>query len=216
MYGYLLEQRLTEGDDWDTYDYVGTLSWKAPHKIIIPDIHALARRLERDKGPGTPPSPDVVAFYFNTSRSSLTTQAKSHALFNTIWFQLMDQLGLDAVTIDKTVRPFYSNYWIAKPSWMKKYIAFYKKAQHVMDTYTSIQTALWSNIGYPLSSSMNQTRCLEVFSRPYYPYHPFICERLPCVFFTLQGAHIHYHTPPTNGTVKRANCRIVLGPHLKT
>lgn len=199
MYGFLLEQLLKqESIPWDTYDYVGTLSWKAPSKIAIPDMDAVSRYLRVSDH-------DVVAFCFNASTLSLVTQASmTHRAFRSIWCELLDQLGMDAEDVDTKVRPFYCNYWIAKPSWLKKYILFYMQAQLVLETHEPLQAALWSDSEYALSS-LSSERCLKVFSRPYYPHHPFVCERLPSVFFTTQGARILYYTKPNEGVLRCMN-----------
>lgn len=201
MYTEILESREHE---WMGCDFVGTLSWKAPDKIIIPDMNVLGRYLEVNPL-------DVVALCFNNLNMTLTCQAVlTHNAFESIWTGLLSQLDIDADTVDKTVKPFYCNYWLATPVWMRRYIAFFKKAKHVLETYEPIQETLWSDSQYALAS-LTPERCMLVFGRPYYPYHPFICERLPSVFFTLHGANIKYYTQETTGIIRRHRARIRFG-----
>lgn len=166
-------------DQWQGYDYVGTLSWKTPQKIPVPDFEALKTHLELRK-------PDVVPF-FPCHEPILLQGQRHHPLFRELWVGLTRELGIPEEQAIHTAIPlFFCNYWMATPQWMKRYIEFFKKAQRVLDTCESIQEGLWSDSRF--EKVISDEKCLEIFGKPYYPYHCFLCERLPCLFFKLEGA----------------------------
>lgn len=173
--------------EWHNCDYVGTLSWKAFQKIKPPNMLLLKNRLFIQ-------DPDVFAFMPNLNRvyPTLLSQADSHhPLFSKLWIEWLQQLGFDEVSAsDPTVRAFYCNYWIAKPSWLRKYCEFCVKAQTVLETYQPMQENLWSDTTY--EKSISDERCIEIYKRPYYPYHCFLLERLPSFYFNKAGAKIMF------------------------
>jgi hypothetical protein len=168
-------------DEWRECDYVGTLSWKAPQKISMPDMEALTTYITSLK-------PDVVPF-FPCHETIVEQGERHHPLFRDLWSKLTYELGIpeDKAT-DPSIPLFFCNYWMATPSWMLRYIEFFKSAQHVLDTCESIQSNLWSDSRF--DKVISDEKCMQIFGRPYYPYHCFLCERLPCLFFKLHGAVI--------------------------
>jgi len=146
---------------WQNYDYVGTLSWKAWQKIRMPSMLGLKNRLfVKD--------PDVFAFMPNTNRDLPTLIAQAnhhHPLFADIWVEWLQQLGYTATdATDPSVLAFYCNYWIAKPTWLQKYIEFYPRAQKALETHQPMQEKLWSDTTY--EKSISDERCVEIYGRP--------------------------------------------------
>jgi len=181
MYSELLEK---EAAEWEGVDYVGTISYKAPEKIKIPDVKALAKRLEVS-------GHDVVAFYHTKPGTQLLKQADCcHEHFSELWTQWLTTIGYKTRDAeDHNIRGFYGNYWIAKVPWMKRYMAFYKQAQEVLDTADGeFREKLWSDSRYPVK--IKKERCVSIFGKDYYPYHPFLCERLASFYFHRAGARI--------------------------
>jgi hypothetical protein len=172
---------------WENYQFVGTLSWKALSKISMPNFNKIRMKMQQKQA-------DVFAFYPHTMRkpNALLSQAlANHPLFKDIWVAWLQQLGFDeTASTNPNMQAFFGNYWMATPAWLSKYIDFYKKAQHVLDSYEPIQEKLWSDSRY--SSSMTVECRKNIFGRPYYPYHCFLCERLPCFFFANEGAYIMF------------------------
>jgi hypothetical protein len=168
-------------EEWRECDYVGTLSWKAPQKIPVPDMQALTSHLAFR-------SPDVVPF-FPCHESIILQAERHHPLFRELWCGLTRELGIsEERAIDPTIPLFFCNYWMARPSWMLRYMEFFKKAQHVLDTCEAIQANLWTDSRF--DKVISDEKCMEIFGKPYYPYHCFLCERLPCLFFKLEGATV--------------------------
>ncbi len=166
-------------EQWRDCDYVGTLSWKTPRKIAVPDMQALVSHL-------TLRNPDVVPF-FPCHEPILLQGERHHPLFRQLWCELTRELGISEDQATAPAIPlFFCNYWMARPSWMLRYMEFFKKAQHVLDTCETLQAKLWTDSRF--DKAISDEKCMEIFGKPYYPYHCFLCERLPCLFFKLEGA----------------------------
>jgi hypothetical protein len=160
--------------EWGDADYVGTLSWKARDKINIPDMHELCVRAA---------GADVIAL-MPCSRRLLEQATSQHARFGEVWTGVLERLGYapgDAT--DPSIPAFFCNYWLAPPRRMDEYCAFYRRAVAVLETEGALQDALWSDSGYANWGTLSRERCVRMYGVPYFPYHAFMCERLPCFFF---------------------------------
>lgn len=191
MYGKLLMERVEE---WDACDYVGTLSYKAPDKLKEPCVAAIIEQQVQDSK-FKEENPDIVSFLCLGTGTDLLKQAEaSHRGFTKLWSILMTKLGYQQSDYkNKDITPFFCNYWMAKPHWMKQYIEFYKRVEVLLETDNELKALLMQDARYR-SGSLNRQRCMEVFGKPYYTFHCFICERLCCFYFWKQGARIKHMT----------------------
>jgi hypothetical protein len=173
---WLLENKY----EWKDYDYVGTISWKASHKCRIPDMQTLINYVHNHNA-------DIVPFW--PGNCNLVQQATyHHPNFKSLWIKMFDQLNIpETDAMNPNVVPFFSNYWITKSTLMLKYIEFFRTAKYILDTYPDIQKELWEDSLYA-GDSLSKEKCMELYEKPYYPYHVFIYERLPCYFFWSIGA----------------------------
>lgn len=85
---------------------------------------------------------------------------------------------------DKII-PFYCNYWLAKPHIMLDYCKFINNVIEIIETSNIISQYLDMNAGYKIGQN-------RIFTKPYYTWHPFICERLPCIYFYHKNYTIIY------------------------
>lgn len=186
MYSLILKKHR---DMWKDCDYVGTLGWRAPQKIGDLDMDAIIANIKRVKASGH--SCDLISFANFMDKPLISHAQSSHPQFTSIWTDMLGQLGFANVSevCNPHIPTFYCNYWMTHPKWMDMYIDFFARAKKVLDTYEPIQERLWSNSTY--IPKMSAERCIQVFGRPWYPYHTFICERLPCFFFWKNGADIY-------------------------
>lgn len=172
-----LQQRRPE---WEDADFVGTMAWKANSKIHIPED--LEAHLERAK------PADVVTFLPSTE-SVVKHAVSCHPRFLEVWVPLLQHLGYDAQeTVRHEMPSFFCNYWVATPGWMDRFTDFFALAVGHTEELPGIQEALWSDACY--RTHLTAQRCMEIYNKPYIPYHPFVCERLACFFFWRQGAKI--------------------------
>ena len=180
-----------ESDAWHEYEYVGTISWKAPLKYE----HAL--RLGplnmTDVVTSAPPGTDVIALLGqkNESQNLLGKAVKLHPRIKVIWFGLLRSFQKFSAHEISTegMTPFYCNYWLAKPEHVVRFIPFMQEAQRQMENLPSIQDALWSDAHYLKNTNLTQ----KVFGLDYYTYHPFVLERLTPFFFNVEKLSIHIY-----------------------
>jgi hypothetical protein len=188
MYTDILE---TLKDEWINKKYVGTLSYKANSKIKIPDIAKLINNNIFSKA-------DVVGFHpFNTVNQTNSFLIKHaiihHRDFLPIWIYLLNKLGFTPFQYaNKSLPTIFCNYWYTKPKLMLQYIEFMKKVKLAIQEDKVLNDAINVDSKYT-SGSLTTEDCMKKFNVPYYPYHPFICERLAGFYFYTLGANIiHY------------------------
>ena len=70
---------------------------------------------------------------------------------------------------------------------MKRYLRFLRAAMQLLESDPSLRSLLRGDARY---SEGSISVANNVFGSPFYQYHPFICERLPVVFFALNDACI--------------------------
>ena len=185
MYSHVL-QRLRE--QWEHADYVGTISYSAIEKLY--DISAIYGTLHdaRDK------KADVAAFLYRGD-SLVAAAEKWHPGFLRIWVGALRYLGFPTDQIlSEQIPSFYCNYWAATPKVMKDYMQFVRVFVHTLDTLPVISDEVWNDCGYsargPEIAKVPSEHCMRIWGVPYYPFHPFLLERLPCFFFHVTGKKI--------------------------
>jgi hypothetical protein len=167
---YLQELR----SEWADADFVGTLSWKAYQKVLIGDI---AEAIASAGGKSFVP-------FFLYRGNALAQANHAHPLFSRIWVRLLSRMGYPGHQIlSRTIPLVQCNYWMAKPDLMQEYINFAKKIKQRMDETSDggLQALLYSDSQY--RGQLSKERLVQISGKPYYTYHPFICERLPGFFF---------------------------------
>ena len=168
--------------EWLDADYVGTLAWRAHDKTEI--------NMEKIKGVLQDAQPDVFAFLLGTMQM-LSQATTFHPNFGHNWLQLLSRMCYDERDCMHPDIPFFAcNYWLARPRWMRAYISFFQNAKMIIDNpRLPLHLEMWKDAKYS-TSLMSPSRCLEVFGVPYFPFHPFVCERLPCFFFWFYRAKV--------------------------
>lgn len=123
----------------------------------------------------------------------LTYATICHSLFAVIWYLLFQpSIARGEFTLNEVFSPdipaFYSNAWMAKRSLFKSTVDAINAMMDAMDTREDLQDLLWHNSNYPHKMHMNAIQ--RAMKAPYYTYHCFITERLPCIFLWKLGARI--------------------------
>lgn len=158
--------------EWEDADFVGTLSWRASEKITVPDIEILCEKYKNASAISLLFLPEITL-----GRSTL-----SHPRFLQVWIPMLTEMGhsvQDAVSHE--FLHLVGNYWLAKPHVMTRFCQFFKSAVRVLETKESLREALWSDACY--DTHLTKERCMEIYDKPYMPYHSFVCERLAGFFF---------------------------------
>jgi len=184
--------------DWgrDDIQYVGLLKYNFQEKCPFYDFPTLCQAESRDW--------DVWTFvngheddYRIPNPSMITYAGICHTLFPVIWFLLFqNEIPLEHL-FSNQIPAFYSNCWIAKKSLLEPLLSFVNQAVYRMETLEPLRTLLHYNANY--LQRLPAERLQEIMSFPYYTYHCFILERIPCLFFWWSGARIR----PVGGTQRR-------------
>eukprot|EP00981_Chlorochromonas_danica_P014620 scaffold8452_cov185-Ochromonas_danica.AAC.2 len=120
----------------------------------------------------------------------MPTSVKYHTEnFRIAWDNLLLELGFNQSTIEQhyTMKAFYRNVFIIRPSVLVKLTLFMNKALQVAEKNPRIRNLLRHDAHYVLGS---QRVARAVFGTPYYQLHPFIFERLPAFYLNAIGAKI--------------------------
>lgn len=174
-------------NEWSSKKYVGVIKYSFEEKTSVFDFDEVCRTA----------GADVVAFVGPESHSPDTqgmsmikTARRCHQYFPTIWAHvLVTRMGLDESKIfSDDIPAFYSNYWIARVDMFREYLRIYEIVQDVMERDELIRPVLYQNAAY--FQHIDTDRLTQIMGVPYYPYHPFVMERLPCLVFWLLGAKI--------------------------
>jgi hypothetical protein len=169
-------------EEWKNKKYVGQISYNIINKQLNAEFD-IANIIEESK------NADVVAFFKRSELDLLTQATLYHGHFEQVWVSLLTKMGYTTSDIYQKYPTFPCNCWMAKPEWMKKYIAFVKQAMDLLDNDTELKTLCSQDSGYP--GSLPAETLMDIFGKAYYTYEPFIMERLPCFFFSIQGAKIY-------------------------
>lgn len=178
-----LEYLPTHSSEWESHDYVGSLSYRFNQKLNTGTIHRFLK---------STCTSDVVYFLDYGIRKNVINRAEmSHPGFRNAWILLLTKAGFDKKDILNDNIPFLAcNYWVAKPEWMERYIQFQQKLVKIIADDPILQQKLDINAHY--HGKITRTRLMMIFNRPYYTLHPFIFERLPGFFFNYYKASIQY------------------------
>jgi hypothetical protein len=173
---YMYDKWLMEHyDEWKDYDYVGTLSWRATDKIMLPDIDKLTIFLKNEH------IYDVIPF-FVIDEPHINADIDSRQPINNIVLNLLfNKMGFPPNYINKkNFIKFYCNYWIARPKIMKEYIDFFCKCKEIIDTDNEIQKYIWKYVEY--NSGLDENEIRKIFGRSSFSSHPFVYERIPYLY----------------------------------
>jgi hypothetical protein len=207
--------------EWENADYVGLITYSIDSKrakmaggseqgdIRFGQLTTVAK----DRGA------DVIGLFnvgFHKDHkhvSCLEGSVFQHGLhYFRAWSALMGRMGYSDEETRADVETFFSNWWLATPSCMRAYIAFFKKAVEIIwgDGATSsldidrralliheddvkLRDMFYENAHY--KGSMSENQCRSHFGVPYYSVTPFVFERIPALFFHRLGARTLMYPP---------------------
>lgn len=181
---YMLKDRYQE---WKDKTHVGIIKYSFEEKCPFYNFPYLCEQAK---------DIDVFTFvnghednYQIPNPTMLNYASLCHTLFPIIWYLLLKQFQ---IPLDKIFEPsipaFYSNFWIAKTKCFEDYMVFFQQVLNIMDTNDELKYLLHQNANY--LQRLPVDKLYEIMNVPYYTYHCFICERLPCFFFWAKGYSI--------------------------
>lgn len=178
---YLMEHE----DEWKDCDYVGCISYSAIEKQ--PFIHKIDEMFETAEREHV----DALGFLYKGD-PLLKTACHWHTQdFAEAWRRAWTTLGIPddhRLFDDSSFRSFYSNYWACRPHLMREYCLMMQRLKAAIDTDPSLWKAMWKDSTYqdrgPAIAKMSESTQLTLFGVPYYPMLGFVCERMPCAWFS--------------------------------
>jgi hypothetical protein len=184
-------------DEWEKYDYVGTLTHSAFTKILIPHLDKMMPKLL---------DYDVIPF-ITTDVDLLTQMQMCHKGLYEIITSILKESDYSHYTINNNITFNPCNYWIIKKEYMTSYIKFIQNVYKISETNQEIKTKLMVEFnGYGGThmgknsvlknkvSHISKERMKEKFGQDKYTFHCFMCERLPNIFFYNNNLKIYNYT----------------------
>lgn len=170
---------LWRSGDYLEADYFGVFSWKFKNKITK-DYEFICDQIKRN------PDADIYSFFGVKGQANVWKQADIwHPLFSKIGKLIFEKLGLPDPTTLPTP-PIYSNHWLAKKEIFDIYVStLLKPVMELMDSDPEISGLCWNDSGYNVRSKASPEICQKIFGKEYYPYHPFVLERLMPTFVAM-------------------------------
>lgn len=177
--------------EWASKSYVGVIKYSFEDKTSYYDFDKICQ----ENGA------DVLTFVGSESHSPDTqgvsmirTARRCHQYFPSIWAHIFcTRLGLNETDVfSEEIPAFYSNFWIAKTPLFKEYLRIYDIVYNLMEQDEVIRPLLYQNAAY--FEHIDKEKLTQIMGVPYYPYHPFIMERMPCLIFWLLKARIQLIT----------------------
>jgi hypothetical protein len=160
FYPQLLELK----DEWIDCEMVGTLSYKADKKININDVNdSIINRKYKQY------------HHFYKSKKKLRTENNpQHIHMDKIINTILDKWKINDPPCS------YCNYWMCTPKLMIQFILW---QTHYAIPYVKTIPRCYDNANYESNTSLSKEKLIQLWDKPYYPYLPFILERINPLFF---------------------------------
>jgi len=180
-------------EEWINAPWVGIVTHSFKRKIGDIDIPGLLGKYE-----GT--DIDVVSLFNldfvkpRVNRPVPFFESVAFQMGASCWTAIITMLRIlsyrDEEIMNPKIQGFFSNYWIARPIWMRRYIDFFKKCKKITDTHPTVKECMKADGYYGGQNPASPAKLTEIFGRPIYEMTPFLFERLPCFFFGMEGAKL--------------------------
>jgi hypothetical protein len=161
-------------NEWKDKKFVGTISYEPFGKIPKSEFFKILNDPETYNN-------DVVFFsYFsNTFHSFMHHDPRTSSVF----YSSLSK-AIPNISEEHTLLTTYCNYFMATPEYMVKFLNFFAKEWlPVVESHPDV----WTDSGY--DGKLKPDQLLKLNGRvPYYPQHPFVNERITCVFYRHIGA----------------------------
>jgi hypothetical protein len=165
-------------DEWRDKDYVGTISYAAHTKQHA--IHTIDTVLDTARQQGA----ELVAFYHLPGPMIQTAMRYHTPAFGDAWRAVWNALGYtdnEIIFDDTQIHGFYSHYWATTPALMREFCSLMRRLRDQVESSASLREIVWGDARY--QGGMSTQKKMDMFGVPYYPLLPFVCERMPCLWF---------------------------------
>lgn len=150
----------------DTYDFIGTLSYKAYKKININEIDVYIKNFGTQQ--------DFIHFYSPPNKTVLKSHKNGGNKFKNMWIDCCEE---EIGNMDITDVGF-CNYWMAKKEYFLQYCDFLKEFIKKLESHPNAFMD-----GNYIGGKLKPHQLKKLCGYPYYPILPFILERLVIGYF---------------------------------
>ena len=170
-------------EEWETADFVGTLSWNFEKKISIKSVQdAFENKCNFD----------FVPFFVHKNRSALNSGISNHGdYFGLAWSYLKERTGLSSHQIHNEVVECASNYWMCRPKFMIDYIAWHRQ----LLKYAKEKMDIFSVDAFYPAGKLSKQDLFTIWGKPFYPLLPFVFERFSTMFFANYAIYCNNNKP---------------------
>jgi hypothetical protein len=176
-------ERLIDYGKHKESDYFGVFSHSFQHKIHIwpKNIFEAINQSEYD----------VYSFFAGMKTNNIFLKGDAwHENFSLVCKKILEKMGYRQDIADheyKTRCIVYQNHFVAKAKVYEDYVnKVLRPALHIMSTDEEIKEIIWKDAKYHKSKKSEvRERLMEQIGVDYYPYHPFVCERLFSFYMDL-------------------------------
>lgn len=164
-------------------DYFGVFSHNFQHKIHIWPKDIFKAINENDY--------DVYSFFAGMKTNNIFLKGDAwHENFSTVCKTILRKLGYNQDVADpgyKTRCIVYQNHFIARSDVYEGYVnTLLRPAMELMEYDNEIRDIIWKDAKYTKGNKPEvKARLKEQIGVDYYPYHPFVCERLFSFYMDL-------------------------------
>ena len=153
--------------------------------IITPSLFKKCKDITLDRLFEMRPNPHIVKL-FPTSEPCENNATGYHGIFFVVlWSWILEQYDISYLNFNE-YPCFFSNLWITKRNLFIEYLAFAKNTMNLIDNAPlRIKEVLETNPNYRDSKLSREILELR-FGKSYYPWQPFLMERLICLFIHLK------------------------------
>jgi len=178
IFKYLFENK----NEWIQKSHVGILTYTFETKIKknLDELYEIIKNKIYQKN-------DVITF-FNVGKNLLENM-KCHTYLGEIFDYSLPKIGInDKIHYDK-IPGFYCNYWLAKTDIFNNYVTFANEYMKILDNNddTFLQKLVNSDAQYRSCTEVASAQLQKIIGYPYYIYHCFVMERLPCIYFFMNN-----------------------------
>jgi hypothetical protein len=158
-------------DEWINKNFVGFITYKV--NINFYDIDMISIKYN---------DYDTIAFNNNTGGNMYNGTAPYHPELLNIYNKVFNLMNLNNEINYHIIPIFFNNYWMCKSSILHKYLYFFMTFINIINRNTELTNLINLNAYY--DGNLKPKQLLKITGFPYYTYHCFILERLPCFYFT--------------------------------
>ena len=153
--------------------------------IITPSLFNKCKGITLDELFKMKPDPYIVKLYTTNEPCENNATGYHGIFFIVLWSWILEQYDISYLNFNE-YPGFFSNLWITRRDLFIEYLGFAKNTIKLIDNAPlRIKEVLETNPNYghaKISTDILQRR----FGKPYYPWQPFLMERLICLFIHLK------------------------------